>query len=216
MHSVGVVTSNAALCFDANSSVYMASACCELLHYRNAAVLVGVVQAVGAVLWTVAAAVLYVRHPSAIDTAFAAVTVALSLLTLFTVLLLLVGVLTERPTLLWPQMLLLVGVIGCGIAMTVVAVVSMAGTGWPETVFSLAFDLETLQNTLGPIWPFCLAVIFDFAAAVGIWFYILVRGCYDYLLDKKFFEQNPNGTAGVTPADTKIVAVTDASAGKTM
>ncbi len=49
----------------------------------------------------------------------------------------------------------------------------------------------TLQFT-GPIWPFCLSVVFFFCAALAIWFYVAIRGCYDYLLDKQYFNENPS------------------------
>ncbi len=82
--------------------------------------------------------------------------------------------------------------IALGIILTIIAVVSMAaGTQIAEAVFGGIFghgNLPLIEKTLGPIWPFCLAVIFDFGAAIGIWYYILVRGAYDYLLDKKYFE----------------------------
>jgi len=50
--------------------------------------------------------------------------------------------------------------------------------------------LQAVRAALGPIWPFCLAVIFDFAAALCMWFYVLVRGAYDYVNDRNFFTQH--------------------------
>lgn len=45
-----------------------------------------------------------------------------------------------------------------------------------------------MEDNLGPIWPFNLATASFCGAALGIWFHEIVDGCYDYLLDKKYFE----------------------------
>lgn len=45
-----------------------------------------------------------------------------------------------------------------------------------------------MELNFGPIWPFNLAVVSFSGAALGIWFHIIVRGCYEYLMDKKYFE----------------------------
>jgi len=103
------------------------------------------------------------------------------------------GVCNESPNFIWPHMIFQIFGIALGIVLTIIAVVSMAaGTSIAESVFGRIFgplNLPKIENALGPIWPFCLAVIFDFGAAIGIWFYIVVRGSYDYILDKKFFEK---------------------------
>lgn len=182
--------------FDPNSYVYMASACCELVHYRIAAVLVGGLEVFSLLAWAALAIALYL-HKGTLGVTFT-VTVEIAVLaTLATIGLMVYGIAAEKPKLLWPHMVVLIGVIGLGITLTVVAVVSMAaGAGWAESIFGLIVDVHTMEDTLGPIWPFCLAVIFDFGAAITIWFYILVRGCYEYLLDKQFFERNPSVAIG--------------------
>uniref|UniRef100_A0A914WAS4 Uncharacterized protein n=1 Tax=Plectus sambesii TaxID=2011161 RepID=A0A914WAS4_9BILA len=182
--------------FDPNSYVYMASACCELVHYRIAAVLVGGLEVFSLLAWAALAVALYMHKGSVGITFTVAIEIAV-LTTLATIGLMVYGIAAEKPKFLWPHMAVLIGVIGLGIGLTVVAVVSMAaGAGWAESIFGLVVDVHTMEDTLGPIWPFCLAVIFDFGAAITIWFYILVRGCYEYLLDKQFFERNPSVAVG--------------------
>ena len=45
-------------------------------------------------------------------------------------------------------------------------------------------NLTYIKAALGPIWPFCLAVIFDIVAAVCMWAFVLVRGAHDYISDR--------------------------------
>lgn len=45
-----------------------------------------------------------------------------------------------------------------------------------------------MELNFGPIWPFNLAVVSFSGAALGIWFHVIVQGCYEYLLDKQYFE----------------------------
>ncbi|VDD94217.1 unnamed protein product [Enterobius vermicularis] len=44
-----------------------------------------------------------------------------------------------------------------------------------------------METHFGPIWPFNIAVLSFFGAAVTNWFHIVIRGAYDYLLDKDYF-----------------------------
>jgi len=187
--------------FDPNGSYYMANACCELVHYRWAAVMVGVVELALIALW--GALIGYYYHRVGIDglasiisismqAPFAAILVAI-------IILMLTGVLMEKPALLWPHMIVQMIGIFSGIAFTVLAVIAMcAGTSLAENIFSHLFgeaNLPVMERMLGPIWPFCLAVVFDFAAALRIWFYIIIKGCYEYLLDKAFFEELANNAS---------------------
>jgi hypothetical protein len=48
-----------------------------------------------------------------------------------------------------------------------------------------------MEKQFGPIWPFNVACVSFSGAALGIWFDVIVRGCYDYLLDKDYFSQGP-------------------------
>uniref|UniRef100_A0A915MSA2 Uncharacterized protein n=1 Tax=Meloidogyne javanica TaxID=6303 RepID=A0A915MSA2_MELJA len=67
-----------------------------------------------------------------------------------------------------------------------------------------------MEQVAGPIWPFNIAILSFSGAALGmwlglpeielgvsqkfkgIWFDVIVRGCYDYLLDKEYFSQTSN------------------------
>lgn len=44
-----------------------------------------------------------------------------------------------------------------------------------------------MEQNFGPIWPFNVAIVSFSGAAIGIWCEVIVQGCYDYLLDKKYF-----------------------------
>lgn len=44
-----------------------------------------------------------------------------------------------------------------------------------------------MEQNFGPIWPFNVTIVSITGAAIGIWIKIIVQGCYDYLLDKKYF-----------------------------
>lgn len=49
-----------------------------------------------------------------------------------------------------------------------------------------------MENYFGPIWPFNLAVLSFFGATIMIWSYTVIRGAYDYLLDKEYFANKPS------------------------
>lgn len=49
-----------------------------------------------------------------------------------------------------------------------------------------------MENDFGPIWPFTVGTLAFFSAALGIWFHIIVKGCYDFFLDKEYFMNAPN------------------------
>lgn len=46
-----------------------------------------------------------------------------------------------------------------------------------------------MEDNLGPIWPFNLGTLSFCGAAVGLWFHEIVEGCYEFILDKKYFEK---------------------------
>jgi len=186
--------------FDPNGSYYMANACCELIHYRTAAILVGMAELALIAAWGSLIGYYYTKSGGIDDVGSKAsigVQAFVAAIFLAVIILMLVGVMAERPFLLWPHMIVQIGGISLGIAFTVVAVVAMCvGTYWAESIFSHIYGAENLpwvEKSLGPIWPFCLAVVFDFGAALGIWFYIVIKGCYEYLMDKAFFEKEING-----------------------
>jgi hypothetical protein len=52
-------------------------------------------------------------------------------------------------------------------------------------------SIAKMEQNFGPIWPFNVAIVAFSGAALGIWFHVIVQGCYDYLLDKKYFEEAP-------------------------
>jgi hypothetical protein len=187
--------------FDPNGSYYMANACCELIHYRTGAIVVAIVEMFMISVWGYFMGSFYTNSGGITLGAKISIGVQPVVGTgfLIVIILMLIGIFTERPYLLWPHMLVQIFGIVLGIAFTVVAVIAMcAGTSLAESIFSFiygAHNLPKVEAALGPIWPFCLAVVFDFGAALGIWFYIVIKGCYEYLMDKVFFEKEMHSLA---------------------
>uniref|UniRef100_A0A0N5AZ34 Uncharacterized protein n=1 Tax=Syphacia muris TaxID=451379 RepID=A0A0N5AZ34_9BILA len=44
-----------------------------------------------------------------------------------------------------------------------------------------------METHFGPIWPFNVAVLSFFGAAVTNWFHVIIFDAFNYLLDKKYF-----------------------------
>jgi hypothetical protein len=44
-----------------------------------------------------------------------------------------------------------------------------------------------MEDQFGPIWPFNVAIVSFSGAALGIWFHVIIQGCYDFMLDKEYF-----------------------------
>uniref|UniRef100_A0A915IVP5 MARVEL domain-containing protein n=1 Tax=Romanomermis culicivorax TaxID=13658 RepID=A0A915IVP5_ROMCU len=180
--------------FDPMDEIYMANACCECMHYRTASVCVGVVELAFMILW-LGLALFY--HSTSEAGGFAAwlivCQICLACVFFASIVALFLAVVFEKKFLLLPHMGLQILGIGTGLALTFLAVVVMAiGSEVSEQVFGFVFgrsNLPKIERDFGPIWPFCLAVVFDFGAAIGIWLYVLVKGYYDYLQDKEFFER---------------------------
>ncbi|VDP11622.1 unnamed protein product [Soboliphyme baturini] len=168
---------------------YIAGACCDCLHYRSAALVVGVLEIIIIIAYIVFQYLYDSSYGKNNDLRFTfawKLIVVVSLLII--ILLLFVGVLTEKPFLLWPHMVGQILGITVALIFTLVSVFVMsAGEEMSDMVFGIFFGedhIPRLEFYLGPIWPFCLAVIFNFSAAIGILFYSIVRGCYDYLQQK--------------------------------
>uniref|UniRef100_A0A914X5U2 Uncharacterized protein n=1 Tax=Plectus sambesii TaxID=2011161 RepID=A0A914X5U2_9BILA len=177
--------------FDPNCYMYRTAACCEMIHCSSAALLLGGVEFLCLLAWSVIAVAIYM-HDLTNGPTFTIVAEILVVIALITIVLMIYGIVMEKPKMMWPHMIMLIAMVVFGLALTVIAVCCMsAGPTLVEPIFGIILNVTTTEQVLGPIWPFTLAVIFDFGAAIAIWFYVVVRGCYEFLLDKEYFAQNP-------------------------
>uniref|UniRef100_A0A915ENU4 Uncharacterized protein n=1 Tax=Ditylenchus dipsaci TaxID=166011 RepID=A0A915ENU4_9BILA len=100
------------------------------------------------------------------------------------------GITAEKPHLLLPQItflhveiiLLLLGAAGSIASMSL-------GIEWTYSIFAPFVSIPKMERDFGPIWPFNVAIVAFSGAALGIWFHVIVQGCYDYLLDKNTLNQ---------------------------
>ncbi|VDK67450.1 unnamed protein product [Onchocerca ochengi] len=155
--------------YDKDDEFYLAPAVCHLMHYRNAAVLCGILEIILLIL---------------------AVFAFLSKLSL---LVKIYGIVTENPKYIWPLMAFMHIEITILIIAAILSITSMSmGLQTTHRLFGFYVSIQKLENHFGPIWPFNLAVMSFFGATIIIWSYIIVRGAYDYLLDKEYFTKKPN------------------------
>ncbi|VDM41839.1 unnamed protein product [Toxocara canis] len=177
--------------YDENDSFYFAPAMCKLLHYRTAAILCGLIE-VAILALTVLVffslqlekgiTELWLTVAMVTMLAFAAVTTSLMIY----------GISTEQAKYLWPQMAFMHVEILLLIILAIVSITSMSmGIQTTHRLFGAFVSVHEMEDHFGPIWPFNMAVLSFFGAAVVVWFHIIVRGAYDYLLDKEYFTKSP-------------------------
>uniref|UniRef100_A0A1I8BAI3 DUF4203 domain-containing protein n=1 Tax=Meloidogyne hapla TaxID=6305 RepID=A0A1I8BAI3_MELHA len=151
--------------YDPDDEFYMAPPTCQFLHYRDAAVMVGIFE------------VLMIAG------------------TLFGALNFYIGI---RLFGIWaPLLISAILCIAIGTTVTMAGAVfsissmclGMESTHW---IFSQFVRVDKMELVAGPIWPFNIAILSFSGAALGIWFDVIVRGCYDYLLDKEYFSKTSN------------------------
>lgn len=180
--------------FDPYDEIYLANACCDCMHYRTATAVVGILEIIFIFIWA-GVGICYYMLDGVTESAKGIIgcQVAAGVVLLITIALLFVGVVLQNHIFLYPHMCLQLIGITVALILTVLAVIVMAvGNNMTENVFGFLFGhdkVHLIEEHFGPIWPFCLACIFDFKAAIGIWFFVIVKGYYDYLQDKICFEQ---------------------------
>jgi len=178
--------------FDPDEDFYMAPPACQFLHYRDAAVLVGIVEVL--LLAGSVATALDLHFTVGLLGIWFSVILGLILLTAtVTTGVMIYGIRTENSQFLWPQMYFLRVEIALLMIGSASSIASMClGIEWTNHIFSHILSVPLMEENFGPIWPFNLAIISFTGAAIGIWFEVIVCGCYDYLLDKEYFSiQNP-------------------------
>ncbi|MFH4976534.1 hypothetical protein AB6A40_003243 [Gnathostoma spinigerum] len=178
--------------YDENDPFYMAPAVCRLLHYRAAAMICGIVEV--ALLILAVLAVLALQLEKGVTGVWmTSTTILILIVATATTTLMVYGVLTEQARFLLPQLGFMHAEVVLLIAINVISILSMSmGVDTTHRLFGTFLSVHTIEDHFGPIWPFNIAILSFFAAAIVIWFYIVIRGAYDYLLDKEHFTRKPN------------------------
>ncbi|KAL7069888.1 hypothetical protein ACQ4LE_010796 [Meloidogyne hapla] len=178
--------------YDPDDEFYMAPPTCQFLHYRDAAVMVGIFEVLmiagtlfGALNFYIGIRLFGIWAPLLIS--------AILCIAIGTTVTMIYGIKTEQPQLLWPQIYFLKLEISLLLAGAVFSISSMClGMESTHWIFSQFVRVDKMELVAGPIWPFNIAILSFSGAALGIWFDVIVRGCYDYLLDKEYFSKTSN------------------------
>ncbi|OZC12721.1 hypothetical protein X798_00353 [Onchocerca flexuosa] len=178
--------------YDKDDEFYLAPAVCHLMHYRNAAVLGGILEIVLLILAVLAFLNLELENAN-IHTWLLVILIIFPIFATVTTLLMIYGIVTEKPKYIWPLMAFMHIEITILIIAAIASITSMSmGLQATHRLFGFYVSIQKLENHFGPIWPFNLAVMSFFGATIIIWSYIIIRGAYDYLLDKEYFTKKPN------------------------
>lgn len=173
--------------FDPDDEFYMAPQACQFLHYRDAAVLVGILEVLLLVFAVVTALDLHFTLRM-LGIWFSIVLGMILFVATITTGFMIWGIRTENSEMLRPQMYFLKVEISILLVLSLSSIASMClGIEWTNFIFSHILSVPLIEEHFGPIWPFNIAIISFSGAAVGIWFETIVSGCYDYLLDKEYF-----------------------------
>uniref|UniRef100_A0A1I7W098 MARVEL domain-containing protein n=1 Tax=Loa loa TaxID=7209 RepID=A0A1I7W098_LOALO len=188
--------------YDKDDEFYSAPAFCYLMHYRNAAIFCGVFQILSLIIavFVFLSNVLKsngipIHEVTDLKLEKMDIRIWLSMtLVIFlvfatlTTLLMIYGIVTEKPKYIWPVMAFMHVEVTILIISAIASITSMSmGLQATHRLFGVYISIHKLENHFGPIWPFNLAVLSFFGATIVIWSYIIVRGAYDYLLDKEYF-----------------------------
>ncbi|TKR96595.1 hypothetical protein L596_010594 [Steinernema carpocapsae] len=174
--------------FDPNHESYMAPAVCRILHYRHGAILAGFVE-VGLMAMAVATILSWYIDDGITNTAFTALTVFILIGACMTTVIMVVGVVREKPSYFNPQIVFLQFEIAILLLGAAVSIASMSlGINATHYLFGFFVSVHQMEDFFGPIWPFNVALLSFSGAAAGLWSHILVKGCQDYYLDKEYFE----------------------------
>ncbi|VDM51669.1 unnamed protein product [Angiostrongylus costaricensis] len=155
-------------CFSTDDPFYFGPATCHLMHYNMAAYMAGVVEMT-----------MLCGGSFSFWRTFSSVTFY--------------GLKTEQAQLISPKMTFIQIEITILMIFAAFAIVSMAfGINLTHRLFSVFVRIPEMERDFGPIWPFNIAVIAFFAAAICTWMRVLVGGAIDFILDKQFFTNAPS------------------------
>ncbi|CAG9540119.1 unnamed protein product [Cercopithifilaria johnstoni] len=178
--------------YDKDNEFYSAPSFCYLLHYRNAAVFCAILD----ILLLITAILVFFNLQLEKENIriWLLITLIIFLISAtVTTILMIYGIVTEKPKYMWPLMAFMHIEVTILIISAIASITSMSmGLQATHRLFSFYVSMNKLEYYFGPIWPFNLAILSFFAATIVIWSYIIVRGAYDYLLDKEYFMKKPN------------------------
>ncbi|KAI6208587.1 hypothetical protein M3Y96_00130900 [Aphelenchoides besseyi] len=163
--------------FDPKDEFYLAPPMCKLLHYREGAILAGILE-----ICCLTAGV-FAFTKTCVQTSVDLHSVR-GLTELF-------GIYLEKPKLMIPQITFLDVEIVMLLFGSAGSIASMSlGIEWTHKIFAPFVSVSEMETQFGPIWPFNVAIICFSGAAFGIWFHLTVQGCQDFLLDKIYFREH--------------------------
>ncbi|KAE9554921.1 hypothetical protein FO519_001886 [Halicephalobus sp. NKZ332] len=175
--------------FDPNDDFYLAPPAAQLLHYRTAAMVAGVLEVLVLVV-SVFVLLHFYLHIGLTGFYSSLTCIAFLIVAIITTTVMITGILQEKPHFMIPQILFLKIEIFTLLVGVAFSIASMSlGMDWSRIIFSPIVNVPLMEGNFGPIWPFNLATISFCGAALGIWFHEIVEGCHEYLLDKQYFDE---------------------------
>ncbi|CAP31563.1 Protein CBR-CUTI-1 [Caenorhabditis briggsae] len=178
--------------FSPNDKFYYAPATCNSMHYTTAAYISAFVEFV--VMGTGAICFYVMSHKTdTIDKWLFYLQALITVFSVITSLLMTVGMRKEKPQLFSPKLAFITLEIGFLLFWAGISVLCMSiGIDFTRSAFGHFGRVLQIEKDYGPIWPFNVAVVSFFTAAIAIWTRIIVQGACDYLLDKEYFSSKQN------------------------
>ncbi|MCP9260209.1 BMA-CUTI-1 [Dirofilaria immitis] len=145
--------------YDKDDEFYLAPAICRLMHYRNAAVFCGILEILLLILATLLFFNLQLENAN-IHILLLVILIIFLIFATATTLLMIYGIVAEKPKYMWPLMAFMHIEITVLIIAAIASITSMSmGLQATHRLFSFYSSIYKLENNFGPIWPFNLAVM---------------------------------------------------------
>uniref|UniRef100_A0A0N5C5C3 MARVEL domain-containing protein n=1 Tax=Strongyloides papillosus TaxID=174720 RepID=A0A0N5C5C3_STREA len=174
--------------FDRNDPFYYGEEAFGLIHYRNAAI-------IGAILGMITLSVIVfssiiLQTVYEITGLWSTVFVLLIAVSVFiTNILMIYGIVSENSKIMLPQMATLQIETVVLILIAILSIFSMScGLSVTNYVFNFFINVEKTEKNFGPIWPFNISALAFVGSLACIWFQAIVKGAYEYILDKNYFD----------------------------
>ncbi|VDN51436.1 unnamed protein product [Dracunculus medinensis] len=160
--------------YNENGDYYMVPTLCKLFHYRIAAIICSIVEVMLLAIFVI----IFLRLDFNKNMMQIGITFTLVIY----------GIASQQANYLLPQLLIMSVEISILLILATISIISMSmGIQTTYKLFGMFINVRDIENSLGPIWPFNMAILSFFSAAMIIWFHTIVHGAYDYLLDKNYF-----------------------------
>uniref|UniRef100_A0A1I7UXK7 Tyrosine-protein kinase n=1 Tax=Caenorhabditis tropicalis TaxID=1561998 RepID=A0A1I7UXK7_9PELO len=178
--------------FSPHDKFYYAPATCNSMHYTTAAYVSAFIEFI--VMGTGAVCFYVMSHKTeSIDKWLFYLQAVITVLSLFSSLLMTIGISKEKPQFFTPKLTFITLEIVFLLFWAGISVLSMSiGIDFTRAAFGKFGKVLQIEKDYGPIWPFNVAVVSFFTAAIAIWTRIIVQGACDYLLDKEYFADKQN------------------------